>query len=124
MGASEEKESAHRVSHPRIRRLHGVLEPAEHATVVVGIVGRVEARHLLAQADLEVLELPQQVCRDDRLAQRVLTASEFPEVGGIGPCVQVWTVLDFLCLGLMFDLGSLAGISFEIQNPSLFLTFL
>jgi hypothetical protein len=101
-----------------------VLEPAEHATVVVGIVGRVEARHLLAQADLEVLELPQQVCRDDRLAQRVLTASEFPEVGGIGPCVQVWTVLDFLCLGLMFDLGSLAGISFEIQNPSLFLNFL
>jgi hypothetical protein len=29
-----------------------------------------------------------------------------------------------LCLGLMFDLGSLAGIPFEIQNHSLFLTFI
>ena len=101
-----------------------MLEPAEHATVVFGIVGRVEARHLLAQADLKVLELPQQICRDDRLAQRVPTASEFPEVEGLGLCVQVWTVFDLLCLGLMFDLGSLAGIPFEIQNHSLFLTFI
>ena len=80
-------------------------KPAEHATVVVGIVALVDSLHLLVHADLECFELPQQLYRDDKLAERILLTSEVSKVVGLRLCGHAETLISFLNLDPMLNFG-------------------
>jgi len=101
-----------------------MLQPAEHATVVVRAVVLVDHLHLLVHADLELLEFPQQLHRDDKLAKRVLLAREVSEVVRLFCLDHVYCLVDLLNLDPMFNFGALDGVSFEIQNERFTLTFI
>ena len=99
-------------------------KPAEHATVVVGIVALVDSLHLLVHADLERFEFPQQLHRDDKLAERILLTRQVSKVVGLRLCGHAEKLISLLNLDPMFNFGTLDGVSFEIQKERFFFTFI